>query len=74
MMEVNQKLTEQYKGQKYRRPSDGKVLVVSHILEAEMSNGGTYFEAIFKVEDPEPGTTGTGSCALESLRALQEIK
>jgi hypothetical protein len=43
MMEVNQELTEQYKGKKYRRPSDGKVMFISHILEAEMPNGDTYF-------------------------------
>jgi hypothetical protein len=74
IMEVNQELTEQYSGKKYRRPSDNRVLTVSHILESKIPNGGTYFEAFFNVENPEPGMTGAGTCALESLQALKEIE
>jgi len=73
-MEVNQELTDKYKGKKYSRPSDNRVLTVSHILESELSNGDTYLEAFFNVENPEPGTTGAGSCDLESLQTLKEIE
>ena len=70
--EVNQKLSEEYRGKKYRRPRDNRVIVVSHVLQTDHPSG-SYFEAIFDVIDPEPGTTGQGECALDVLQSLKEV-
>lgn len=68
--DVNQKLTEEYKGKKYRRP-DGKVIVVSHILEIRRPTG-PFFQAFFDVVDPDPGTTEHGICSLDALLYMCE--
>jgi hypothetical protein len=62
---VNQKLTEEYKGKKYRRP-DGKLIIVSHILEIQHASGRHFFRAVFDVIDPDP-TTAQGDCSLDAL-------
>jgi hypothetical protein len=49
------------------------MIVISHIVESAVPNGGTYREAIFDVENPEPESTGKGKCSLESLQTLREI-
>jgi hypothetical protein len=67
---VHEKLTEEYKGKKYRRP-DGKVIVVSHILEIRRP-AGPFFEAFFNVVEPDPGTTGQGKCSLDALLYMCE--
>lgn len=72
-MEVNQKLTDEYRGKRYRRPTDQGVIVVSHILQTEVPDGEPYLEAFYNVAEPEIGTTGQGKCSLESLRSLVEI-
>ena len=74
MMDVNQKLSEEYKGKRYRRPTDGRVIVISHILQADGPGGDPVLEACFNVVEAEPGTTGHGSCSLEYLRSIVEIE
>ncbi len=74
MMDVNQKLSEEYNGKKYRRPTDGKLIVIGHILQADIPDGQPVLEAFYNVLEPEPETTGHGSCSLEYLRSLVEIK
>jgi hypothetical protein len=44
-MEQNQELTKLHKGNKFVRPSDGKVVVVTHVDEQEIPNVGPYYEA-----------------------------
>jgi hypothetical protein len=68
--DVNQKLTEEYKGKKYRRP-DGKVIVVSHIVEVPHA-AGPFFQAFFEVVEPDPGTTEQGKCSLDALLHMCE--
>jgi hypothetical protein len=64
-MQVNQKLTEKYKGKKYRRP-DGKLIVVSHIVETPHPSGA-FFRAVFDIVDPDASTPGKGDCSLDAL-------
>ena len=73
IMEVNQKLTAQYKCKKHRRPSDGRVVVISHVLESKIPGNGTYFEAIYDVIEPEPRSPGRGPCALDVLQTWKRI-
>ena len=67
---VHQRLTEEYKGKKYRRP-DGKVIVVSHILEIRRPTG-PFFQAFFDFVEPDPGTTSQGKCSLDVLLHMCE--
>ena len=69
IMEVNDKLTAEYRGKRYRRPSDGKVITVSHVLETN-GPGGPRFEAFYNVAEPEIGSTGHGTCSLTYLEGL----
>jgi hypothetical protein len=68
-MKVNDKLTAEYKGRKYRRPTDGKVITISHVLEID-GPSGAYFEAFYNVAEPEIGSTGHGTCSLTYLEGL----
>lgn len=72
-MEVNQKLSEEYKGKKYRRPSDSKVIIISHVLQTDVPGDDPYLEAFYNVLEPEIGTSGAGACSLEYLQSLIEI-
>ena len=74
VMDVNQKLSEEYKGKKYRRPTDGRVIVISHILQADVASGEPILEAFYNVIEPAPETTGHGTCSLDYLRSLPEME
>jgi hypothetical protein len=74
MMDVNEKLSEEYKGKRYRRPTDGRVIVISHVLQADLPDGTPYLEAFYNVVEPAPETTGHGTCSLEYLKSLTEVE
>jgi hypothetical protein len=72
-MEVNQKLSNEYKGKRYRRPTDQREIVISHVLQTDVPDHTPYLEAFYNVLQPEIGSSGHGKCPLESLRSLVQL-
>jgi hypothetical protein len=70
-MDVNNELTEKYKGKRYRM-RDGREITVSHVLQSEVEGGPFHF-AVYDTDEPDPSGAGRGQCPLESLESLAKI-
>ena len=70
-MEVDQVLTKQYQGKEY---VDGqRVITVSHVNRIDGPNG-SYLTVFYNADEPEIGRTGQGSCFLDYLQGLPEVR
>ncbi len=68
---VHQELTDKYRGRRYQL--EDSVLTVSHVIQVD-GEGGPYYEVIYNRYPPQPNSTGTGSCWLDVLLGLVEIR
>jgi hypothetical protein len=72
-MEVNQELSLKFKGRRYRTP-DGRIIAISHVNQID-GPMGSYLTAYYNADKPDVGgTTRAGSCRLDYLDDLVEVK
>jgi hypothetical protein len=71
-MQLTSNQYDEFKGKRYLRP-DGKVITVSHINRIDGVNGDSCFSAFYRIDEPEAGYTGHGSCFLDVLECFTEL-
>ena len=73
IMKVNRELSDRFKGRRYST-LDGRIIAISHVNQIDGPTG-SYFTAYYNADRPDIGsTTRAGSCRLDYLDDLIEIR